>query len=167
MAERKNLWIRLLEWTGHAEAVHALLTADFVTRLILPTVAAMIGAGSGWFGGVPLMWIIVGTTLIFMAVIQSLLRFDEYKERKNPAYKLAVIRTMFNFELVPITGPNRKHRRAAAAQGGAPAVPAVRHFVKGQLGFEVWNRSSFPMSVVSRIFRTFDQATASVCMTCG
>ena len=100
------------------------------------------------------MWIIVGTVLIFMGVIQSFLRFDEYKERKNPAYKLAVIRTMFNFELVPITGPNRKQRRSAAAQGGAPAVPAVRHFVKGQLGFEVWNRASFPISLIVMAAKT-------------
>ena len=76
MAERK-FWVRLLEWTGHAEAIHALLTADFVTRLVWPTVLAVIGAGSGWFGGIPLMWIMVGTVLIFMGVIQSLLRFDD------------------------------------------------------------------------------------------
>lgn len=151
---RRSWWRWALEWTGHAEAIHALVTADFVTRLVWPTVATVLGATSGWFGGIPLMWIIVGSTLIFMAVTQSLLRMDEYRERKNPAHKLAVVRTLFNFELVPISPPNRKHRRSAAAQGGAPAVPAVRHFVKGQLGFEVWNRSSFPISLIVMAAKT-------------
>jgi hypothetical protein len=111
-------------------------------------VATVIAATSGWFGGIQIMWIMVGSALIFMAVVQSLLRADEYRERKNPAYKLMVLKTLFNFELAPVPGPNRKHRKAATAQGGAPAVPAFRNFIKAQLGIEVWNRSSFPISLI-------------------
>jgi hypothetical protein len=94
------------------------------------------------------MWIMVGTVLIFAGVVQSFLRVDEYRERKDPSHKLAVTRTLFNFDLVTISGPNRRHRRSAAAQGGAPAVPAFRNFTKGQLGIEIWNRASFPMSLI-------------------
>jgi hypothetical protein len=145
---KRRLLLRLLDYVGHIEAIHGLVTADFITRLIWPTVATVLGAASGWVGGVPIMWIMVGSSLIFMAITQSLLRADEYKERKNPAHKLQVLRTLFNFELVPIVGPNRKQRRHSEKEGTAPAIPAFRHLIKGQLGFEVWNRAAFPLSIL-------------------
>jgi hypothetical protein len=91
---------------------------------------------------------VAGARVLAHVASIGILSASTYLERKNPAYKLQVIKTLFNFDLAPVGGPNRKHRRAAAAQGGAPAVPAYRNFTKGQLGFEVWNRASFPLSVI-------------------
>ena len=145
---KRNFWLRLLEWTGHAEAIHAIAQAEFVRTLLLPLVTAMATGTAGILGHIPLMWVFMATAVAFAGAAVGILSASTYLERKNPAHKLTVIKNLFNFELVPITGPSRKHRRAATAQGGAPAVPAFRHFVKGQLGFEVWNRSSFPMSII-------------------
>jgi hypothetical protein len=94
------------------------------------------------------MWIIMAVTVAFGTTAVGVLSSSTYLERKNPAYKLQVLRTIFTFNLVPIPGPNRRQRRAAVAQGGAPAIPAYRYMEKAQLGFEVWNRASFPISVV-------------------
>jgi hypothetical protein len=117
------------EFAGHIE------TAVAVKSLFWPTIMAMATGGAGYFGNVPLMWIIMATVVSFAAVSVGILSSSSYLERKNPAHKLQIIRTLFNFDLVPISGPSRKQRRSASAQGGAPAVPAYRHFIKGQLGF--------------------------------
>jgi hypothetical protein len=114
----------------------------------VPTVTALATGGAGWVGGLPLMWIIMATAVAGAAAATGILNASTYLERKNPAHKLTVIKTLFNFSLVPISPPNRKQRRSATAQGGAPAVPAFRHFTKMQLGFEIWNRASFPMSAI-------------------
>jgi hypothetical protein len=144
---RRNPIMWLLEWLGHAHTLHAILHAEFIRTLFLPAGVAVATGAAGWFGQIPLMWIVMAVALAFMGTAQGLLSASSYLERKNPAHKLQVLKTIFNFDLVPIGGPNRKLRRAATAQGGAPAVPAYRHFKKGQLGFEIWNRASFPISV--------------------
>jgi hypothetical protein len=142
-------WVRkLFEWLGHAQTIQAIVQAEFVRTLLVPMVMAMAAGGTGFLGGMPLMWIIMATVVTGAGASIGILSASTYLERKNPAYKLQVIKTLFNFDLVPIGGPNRRHRRSAAAQGGAPAVPAYRNFVKGQLGFEVWNRASFPISII-------------------
>jgi hypothetical protein len=145
---KRNILIRALEWFGHWQTIQTILQAEFVRTLLVPVVIAMATGAAGYLGGIPLMWIMLAVVLVFMGAAQGILSASTYLERKNPAYKLQLIKHLFNFDLVPISGPNRKHRRSAAAQGGAPAVPAYRHFVRGQLGFEVWNRSSFPISVI-------------------
>jgi hypothetical protein len=147
MANRNPI-IRLLEWAGHYQTIQAILQAEFIRTLLLPTLTAVATGVAGWLNQVPLMWIIMAVALAFMGAMQGVLSASSYLERKNPAYKLQVIKHLFNFSLVPVGGPNRKQRRAAKAQDSAPAVPAYRHLEKGQLGFEVWNRASFPMSVV-------------------
>jgi hypothetical protein len=145
---KRNILMRCLEWLGHAQTIQAIVQAEFVRTLLFPTVVAVATGTAGILGGIPLMYVIVATALAFMGTAQGILSASTYLERKNPAHKLQVLKTLFNFNLVPISAPNRKHRRSAAAQGGAPAVPAYRHFVKGQLGFEIWNRASFPISVI-------------------
>jgi hypothetical protein len=149
MAEKKrNIVVRTLETLGHLHTLHAIAQAEFVRTLLLPVVIAVATGAAGWIGHIPLMWIIMAVALAFMGTTQGVLSASTYLERKNPAHKLQVLKHLFNFDLVPINPPNRKHRRSAAAQGGAPAVPAHRHFQKGQLGIEVWNRSSFPLSII-------------------
>jgi len=139
---------KLFEWIGHAETIHTIAQAEFFRTLLWPTAIAVVTGAAGILGHIPLMWVMMATALAFMGASQGVLSASTYLERKNPAHKLQVLRTLFNYDLVPITGPNRKQRRAATKEGGAPAVPAFRHLVKGQLGIELWNRSSFPISVV-------------------
>lgn len=145
---KRGTFVRLLEWIGHAETIHAIAQAEFFRTLLVPTVTALATGGAGWIGGFPLMWIIMATAVAGAAAATGILNASTYLERKNPAHKIQVIRHLFNFSLVPVSGPNRKQRRAAKAQDAAPAIPAYRHLEKGQLGFEVWNRASFPMSVI-------------------
>jgi len=144
----KNVALRALETVGHLHTLHVIVQAEFVRTLLLPTVIALATGAAGIAGHIPLMWVIMATAVAAAASAVGILNASTYLERKNPAYKLQVLKHLFNFDLVPVGPPNRKHRRAANAQGGAPAVPAHRHFVRGQLGFEVWNRGSFPISVI-------------------
>ncbi len=149
MHERKrpNPFVRMLEFLGHLHTIHAITQAEFIRTLLVPTVTALATGGAGLWGGLPLMWVIMATAVAGAAAAVGILNASTYLERKNPEHKLTVTKTLFNFSLVPISPPNRKHRRSAAAQGGAPAVPAFRHFTKLQLGFEVWNRASYPLSL--------------------
>jgi hypothetical protein len=145
---KHSIWVRLFHGIGHAETIHTIAQAEFVRTLLFPTVTAMATGTAGVLGGIPIMWVIAATAVAFMGAAQGVLSASTYLERKNPAYKLQVLKTLFNYDLVAIAAPNRKQRKSAAAQGGAPAIPAFRHLVKGQLGIEIWNRASFPISII-------------------
>jgi hypothetical protein len=151
---KKNPIIWVLEWLGHYQTIQTIIQAHFVRTLLLPVVTAVATAVFGWIEHIPLMWVIMAVALAFMGAMQGVLSSSEYLERKNPAYKLQVTRPLFNFNLVEVSPPNRKQRLAAKAQGGAPAVPAHRHFEKGQLGFEIWNKASFPISIIVFVAET-------------
>jgi hypothetical protein len=145
---KKSIFIRALEWTGHTQTINTIVQAEFFRTLLVPTVTALATGTAGFFGHIPLMWVIMATALAFAGAAVGILSASSYLERKNPAHKLQILKTLFNYDLVPIGGPNRRQRRHAAREGGAPAIPAFRHFVKGQIGLEIWNRSSFPMSII-------------------
>lgn len=104
----------------------------------------MITAASGYWGQFPLMWILMATAVAFMAATQSLLRSSEYRERKNPLNKIIFVQTAFNLDLVVDTGLNRKQRRSQ--QPGTITLPA-RHIEKAQLGVELRNDATFPISM--------------------
>src|SRR5947208_10337578 len=107
-----SIWIRALDIFGRAETLHTIAQAEFVRTLLLPMVTAVATGAAGLLGHIPLMWVIMATALAFAGASIGILGSSTYLERKNPAHKLTVIKTLFNFELVPITGPNRKLRRA-------------------------------------------------------
>jgi hypothetical protein len=123
---KRSLPGRALEVLGHFETIHTIAQAEFVRTLLLPTVTTVATGAAGVLGGIPLMWVFMATAVAFAGSAVGVLAASSYLERKNPAHKLQVIKSLFNFDLIPINGPNRKHRKAAAAQGGAPAVPAFR-----------------------------------------
>lgn len=145
---KKNPIMWLLEWLGHYQTIQTIIQAHFLRTLLLPTVTAVGTAILGWLEQIPLMWVLMATALAFMGAMQGIWSASAYLERKNPAYKLQVTSPLFNFRLIEVSPPNRKQRRSATAQGGAPAVPAHRHFEKGQLGFAIWNKASFPISII-------------------
>jgi len=153
MAKGKT-W-RLVEWLGRIETIHVLVTSDFVRTLLLPTVFTVSSVVSGWLEGIPLMWVMVGSSVVFMAVTQSLLRADEYKERRNPQNKLRQ-QPVFQCDLdvadVPFIG-NRKSRRAQQTIGQQRKLgpneinPYVNRTIKvGQIGIEITNTATFPIS---------------------
>ncbi len=146
---KRNFFIRVLEWLGHFETIQAIIQAEFIRTLLVPTVTALATGGAGILGGLPLMWIFMATAVAGASAAIGILNASTYLERKNPAYKLQVVETVFSFDLFPISAPNRKQRKAATAQGGSPAIPAFRHLVRGQLGFRVGNRASFPISIIA------------------
>lgn len=107
-----------IEWIGRADTIHSVIQAEFVRTLLLPTVTAVATGASGVLGGIPLMWVIMATAIAFAAAAVGLFASSFYIERKNPAHKLQIMRTMFNYDLVPIQPPNRKQNRAAKSKGG-------------------------------------------------
>jgi hypothetical protein len=145
-------WSRPLEWIAHAETVHALAQTEFVRTLLAPSVFAMLTGTAGIFGGIPLMWVMVGSSLGFMAVIQGLLRASELKERKTPLNKLRYNGTIFHFDLFPISD-NRRSRRLNSSVSRKATLPStvepiVRELEIGQLGVELFNTADFPISLI-------------------
>ncbi len=154
---------RFVEWLGRFETLHILLSGEFVRTLLWPTVSAVLTGATGILGGVPLMWVFMASALTFMAVTQSLLRADEWRERKDPLNKISVVGTYFAGELAPAPLPisppagNRHQRRAQIAQPQGPVrilppnalVAGVpRTLDGGQISVEIKNSASFPISVI-------------------
>ena len=61
--------------------------------VFLPTVVTAI---SGAFGGVPIMWIIVGTTVAFAATFAGLVSFRVFKFQRDPQHKFRFVRPTVN-----------------------------------------------------------------------
>ena len=149
---------RVIEWLGLADTVGALLQAEFIRNLLVPTVLAVSAAIAGVLGSVPAMWIIMAGTITFMAAAQGMLRASEYLERKDPRNKIVWKGTRVGVDLEPTNAPllgNRKQRRAQGAQA-APIVLGAnrmqvgvpRNIDKAQVGVEVTNTATFPISVI-------------------
>ena len=153
----------VLEWIGHAETLHTIAQAEFFRTLFWPGVATVTTAITGVLGGIPVMWVIVGSAVAFMATSQGLLRASEYLERKNPLNKLSLRGAYFTCDLTPAPLPlpppsgNRRQRRARRAQSQQPPSiltpsminPGVpRNLDKGQLSVELKNNASFPISCI-------------------
>lgn len=93
-------------------------------------------------GDVPLMWILMATSLAFAGTVHGALRGAEYLERKNPLGKLRFIKSHVAVDLSPGPSPNRQQRRAGIQPQGVPRVD------RAQLGVQVQNRADFPLSVI-------------------
>jgi hypothetical protein len=135
MSSRKRLW-EALGLFGHLHAIYILLSEIF-----LPLAVAVSTAVAGYLGSFPLMWIIMATSLAFMASAISIMTISLYLERLNPENKISVVQTIFLNDLIPLS-VNRQQRRS-----GQVSTTTTRHLQNGQLGVEVVNSSSFPISV--------------------
>jgi hypothetical protein len=129
-----------LDAFGHYE------TASAIAKLIWPLLLAAAAVMSGVFGQVPIMWIIMAATLTFMGAATGILNISLYRERKNPENKLIPRNTIFNHDLGPVHQQNRKTRQGMAKTGLVVPGPP-RHLLKGQLGVEIVNTASFPISI--------------------
>lgn len=151
-----KLFKRAFEALGHAETLSAILHTEFVRNTLLPTALAMTSGAAGVVGGVPLMWVIMASTITFASMTIALFMVDALRERKTPQNKLST-KMGFQCDLTPKTiMGNRKERRAKAAQHLEPITlssnqidPAVSRTIdKGQLGIEVTNNALFPISCI-------------------
>jgi hypothetical protein len=153
------LWERvlkpILEVVGHAESVNTIIHAEFVRTLLLPTIGAVVTGAAGIFGGIPLMWVFMATALTFMGATVGLLAGSNYIERKNPLNKLSW-NVVFNCDLNPtkaVVTVNRQQRRAVAKRADLPDLSptqidknVARTLRVGQLGVEIVNNATFPIS---------------------
>jgi hypothetical protein len=126
-----------LTWGQRLASGWAIFKSAFFQFYIWPTVSAMLTGATGYLGGIPLMWIIVAVAVVFMCVAQSFLRIHEIMERMNPRNKLAYVQTVAH---VDFKGGNQL---VAPPQAGRP-----RKILRMQLGVELQNRCSFPISLI-------------------
>lgn len=143
-----------LEWIGHFQTVQTIIYTEFFRTLFLPTVWTVLTAIAGYVGDFPIMWIMVATAVSFMAVTQTLLRADELRERKNPQNKLKylpIFQCDLNIAPMALSG-NRLQKRAQRSQpqqtiSATQLSPQVsRTLDKGQIGVEIVNHATFPIS---------------------
>jgi len=123
---KHNIWTRLFHGIGHAETIHTIAQAEFVRTLLFPTVTAVATGSAGVLGGIPIMWVIAATAVAFMGAAQGVLSASTYVERKNPAYKLQVLKTLFNYDLVPSCPEPKKSQGRCRPRWSArdPSFPA-------------------------------------------
>ena len=135
MSAKKRFW-EALGLFGHLHAIYII-----VSEIFLPLAVAVSTVIAGYLGSFPLMWIIMATSMAFMATAISIMTISLYLERLNPENKISVVQTIFLNDLTPLS-VSRQQRRS-----GQAFVPSTRHIQYGQLGIEVINSSSFPISV--------------------
>jgi hypothetical protein len=149
----------ILEWVSHYESVQAILHTEFYKHWVAPLVSGVVTAWLGISEGVPLMWVAVGTSLVIAAVVQTRLRADEWRERRNPLNKIICIGVRVTPQLVPKPLPlagNRSQRRASRGQQQMPIVLASnqiaygieREIAKLQVTCDVKNNATFPVSII-------------------
>jgi hypothetical protein len=170
------IWTRVikpfLEWTGHYEAIQAIIHTEVYKHYVGPLVSGLTTAGLGISEGVPLMWVAMATSVVVMAVTSARVRAAEWNERNNPEHKLIVTATPVATELIPVDVPeqvvgevgNRDARRAGrAAKQIIPAhklleneyQPGVdRELRIAQISISVKNTASFPLSVILEFAET-------------
>jgi hypothetical protein len=146
-----------LDAVGHYETVQSILHTEFVRTLLVPAVTTALTVVTGYLQGLPIMWIMVGGALVFMAVTQGMLRAAELRLMANPENKVVVVAVHFGRDLTAATMPatgNRRQRRAQAA-AALQMIPAhhIVHGVSrelewGQVAVEVRNNAVFPISMI-------------------
>lgn len=146
----------VLEWIGHAETIHTIAQAEFVKTLLLPTVMTVATGAAGWAGHLPLMWVLMAMSLTFMGMTMGLLAGSLYIERKNPLNKLTYT-VIFNCDLSPARPAllgSRQQRRASGKQQLPDLSPTQldvhvsRTIDIGQIGAEIVNQATFPISCI-------------------
>lgn len=157
---------------GFADSAHTIVQAEFVRTLLAPTVVAVLTGASGIYGEIPLMWVIMASSVAFGGAMTGMLRGSEYIQRKNPLDKMRYMETSFLCDLRPAPLPmasnaqaNRQQRRAASSQKARKqpqrilrsseiSVGVNRELDKCVIGITVKNEASFPISCLMYMART-------------
>lgn len=136
-----------IDWIGRFQVVQSLL-AIFKPAL-MPGLSAILTGAAGYFGGLPLMWILMATALVFMGVIVGIFFIEARANMRTPSNKLRYAGTIVNYDLQPA---RRHDRRAAVAverrAGGSQPPTLQRHLDKTQIGVSLHNSASFPISAI-------------------
>lgn len=147
------------DWIGHLDTVQTVIHTEFVRTVLFPSLLTGLTAVSGWLGGVPIMWIVMASTVVFGAVSLGVLCLSQYMERKSPLNKLKFIGTRIAADLSPATVPaqlfgNRRQRRAQSSKPvervlaqNEIAAGVPRTLEKIQVGVAVRNDATFPISL--------------------
>jgi len=133
-----NKFDEALTWGQRVSAAWSIVTGTFFKVYIWPLGSAVVTAAAGYLGHVPLMWILMAAAIVFACVTQSWLRISEIMERMEPRNKLAYVQTAVHIDF--------KGGPLFQAVGGSTGKP--RKIEKMQIGVELQNRSSSPMSII-------------------
>lgn len=123
---------KALEWLGHFGAVQTILQTEFARNLVWPAVYAVLTGTAGILGGLPLMWVLMAASVAFAATVHSLLKADEYRERRDPLNKLRLAGWNIEHDLLPTDRGN----------------PGARRLNTVKFSVEIHNEASFPISFI-------------------
>ena len=135
MSNLKKSW----EWYAHFETARSLFNL-LTGVLATPTVVAMTTAIAGWLQGVPVMWIITATVIVFSVSIGGLLWLDQLRERKNPQNKLSILGAQYFQELNEVEHNGKKIASNMIVTGVERKIEAAH------LGIAIKNEATFPIS---------------------
>ena len=148
---------RVKEFWEDFESLESVAEATLIKSFFWPTFVAACTATSGAVGHQPLMWILMASALVFMAITTAMLNFNILKERNTPANKIQY-GVVYNMDLAPAPAPIAKgssSRRLAVIDADArmlgpmEIVSDVKRTIQvSQLGIEVFNTATFPMSCI-------------------
>jgi hypothetical protein len=150
-------WIfKGLDAVGHYETIQSILHVEFVRTLLVPAVTTALTVVAGYVQGLPIMWIMVGGSLVFMGVTQGMLRAAELRLMANPLNKLVVVNVHFARDMASAPMPpqgNRHQRRTQAVvpqmiPGHSIVLGVPRELEWGQIGVEIKNNAVFPISII-------------------
>jgi hypothetical protein len=145
-----------IEWISRFQTIQTLIHTEFFRTVFLPLVWTVLTAWSGYSQHVPIMWILMATSLVFMASIITMVGFESLKIQKTPLNKLKYD-PVFQCDLVPAEKPGNRHQRRSAAHNPSLTLSSsqidpnvTRALAKGQLGIQLMNTASFPISFFFR-----------------
>jgi hypothetical protein len=152
-----NRLVRALDWYARGETISTLVHSEFVRNWLGPAVSTALTGGTGLWGGLPLMWVCVGSSIVFMTTTLGMAGLLVVKERNSPQNKL-MTKPIVNRDLTPREAPllgNRRQRLAHKSRHGPQmlsssqvAVGVNRTLDKVQVGVEVMNNAFFPISII-------------------
>lgn len=128
-----------MDWIGRWQTVQSIVT--FLKPTFGPFVVAALAAITGIAGHEPWMWIIMATSLTFMATIAAMLFAKYYSFMRSPAHKLRYMGTTYTQDLHPL---NRQGRRTSDTTGRI----VKRTIDKSQVGVQLHNSAHFPISAI-------------------
>jgi hypothetical protein len=148
-------WFKsVLDWIGRFQVIQSVF--GFLKPIIWPFGLAAMTGGAGILNHQPIMWVIMASALVFMAIVVSLYFGASYSIAKTPNNKLRYIGTLVMHDLTP---ENRLTRRAKSANNSA-ILTTVRAINKVQIGVQLHNIANFPISVYLKSAETTMQGKA-------
>ena len=139
------------------ESLETIAETALVKSFLWPTVLAACTAASGEIGHQPLMWILMASALVFMAMTTATLNLNVIKQINTPLNKIQYW-PIYNMDLASVPVPTARgisSRKLAITEtnirmlGPIEIVDNVKRTIKvSQLGIEILNTATFPISCI-------------------